>query len=193
MDFFRHILLAIVAFALTNVDDIIILSFYFAQPGYRARDIVLGQYLGVLTLVFISLSGLVLGQIFNPEWIKWLGLVPMFLGFRGLYKLWRERKQKNGDGVEIENKRGRAQFLNVALITFANGGDNIGVYTPLFANLGRGNVFIYVMVFLILIGVWCFLAHKIGRNAVVKKAIAKGGHIVLPVFLILLGGWIIWG
>lgn len=190
--FLHHILLAIATFAVTNIDDIIILSFYFAHASFKHSAIVIGQYIGIIALVVISLSGIVLGQIIDPHWIKWLGLFPIFLGVKALYLLWKNRHQKDEAPQDPSSeKKSKIQFLNVALITFANGGDNIGVYTPVFATLDRSYIPLYLLIFMILVGVWCFIAYKIGKNAVVKKYISKFGHIVLPVFLIFLGLYII--
>lgn len=169
-----------------------ILSFYFAQPNFKTKDVVLGQYAGVISLVVISLSGIVLGQIINPEWIKWLGLFPIFLGLKGLYALKKKGRGKHDDDKPDINKNGN-KILSVALITFANGGDNIGVYTPLFATTDLRVIPLYLIVFMALIAVWCFVAHKIGKHALIKRGISKFGHIILPVFLLLLGGWIIFG
>jgi cadmium resistance protein CadD (predicted permease) len=40
------------------------------------------------------------------------------------------------------------------MVTFANGGDNIGVYLPVFATTSTANVVIYRAVFLVMVGVW---------------------------------------
>ena len=46
--------LAVVLFVFTDIDDVFLLMAYFADPRYRARDIVIGQYLGIGTLVAVS-------------------------------------------------------------------------------------------------------------------------------------------
>src|SRR5688500_5314863 len=43
--------LAIVLFVATNIDDVLVLLGFFADPGFRARHIVVGQYLGIGALV----------------------------------------------------------------------------------------------------------------------------------------------
>lgn len=39
-------------------------------------------------------------------------------------------------------------------MTLANGGDNLGVYVPVFATAGTAGIVTHV-VFLVLVGVWC--------------------------------------
>ena len=46
--------LAIALFASTNVDDVFVLVGFFADPKFRARDIVIGQYTGITALFGVS-------------------------------------------------------------------------------------------------------------------------------------------
>lgn len=48
---------AIVAFAATNIDDIFVLTLFFAQKNLKRWHIVVGQYLGIGGLISISLVG----------------------------------------------------------------------------------------------------------------------------------------
>src|SRR6266436_6765088 len=111
----------IIAFAATNIDDIVILTLFFSQDQ-RRWTIVLGQYLGFTPLIVVSLAGFFGGRVLPHEWIRFLGVVPIAIGIKKLLT--------KDDGHL--NRRGLGIF-NVAAVTFANGGDNIGVYTPLFA------------------------------------------------------------
>jgi len=44
---------AVVAFAATIIDDIVVLTFFFAQENLQIWRVVLGQYLGIAGLVVI--------------------------------------------------------------------------------------------------------------------------------------------
>jgi cadmium resistance transport/sequestration family protein len=170
----------------TNIDDLLLLSFYFAHPDFKTRHIVLGQYAGVYALVAISLIGFILGNFVGQEWLGLLGLIPIALGIKLLMG-----NAKDDDSAADSTIRSKNQWLSVALITIANGGDNIGVYTPLFATLSASLLMLYVLVFAIMILVLCGLAYYLVKHPRIKSAFAKYGHIVLPIFLILLGGWIL--
>jgi cadmium resistance protein CadD (predicted permease) len=183
-DFWTHSGIATVTFIVTNVDDLLLLSFYFAHPAYRTRNIVIGQYAGVFTLILISLSGFLLGRFVSDEWLGLLGLVPVALGIKQLVT--RGNEDESG-AAEIGSGN---QWLSVAFITIANGGDNIGVYTPLFATLSPSLLFFYIAIFSALILVLCALAYYLVKHPGVKSAFSKYGHLILPVFLILLGIWI---
>ena len=183
----NYIGLAFITFVVTNIDDLLILSMYFATPKYKTANIVFGQYLGIITLTAVSLAGVLLGGIIDQRWISLLGLFPIFLGVKDLIAL---RKDDDDEETGQESKT-RFQFLNVALVTIANGGDNIGVYTPLFATTKIYHVLIYVVVFMVLTAVWCFLGYWTVAHPKVKSIFAKYGKIILPFFLIALGFFIV--
>jgi cadmium resistance protein CadD (predicted permease) len=183
-----HAGLSIVTFAITNADDLLLLSAWFA--GFRAstRQIIAGQYLGICFLIAVSLSGIILGEILPPRYISFLGLVPIFLGFKALINHYRG---KADDDNSIEKRS--IHPMSVALVTIANGGDNIGVYTPLFATLKVEIIALYCTSFLVLTGVWCYLGFRLTDHPRVRAIFTRYQHIALPVFLIVLGLWILFG
>ncbi|HQQ83429.1 MAG TPA: cadmium resistance transporter, partial [Cyclobacteriaceae bacterium] len=83
------LLTAILAFASTNLDDLFILTLFFGDKSRTSRDIVIGQLLGIGTLIALSLAGSMLGSIFDPRYIGLLGLFPLYLGVKGMVSLWR--------------------------------------------------------------------------------------------------------
>jgi cadmium resistance protein CadD (predicted permease) len=175
--------LAAITFAITNVDDLLILSLYFANPGYRTKSVVLGQYLGIIVIIGISLIGIVLGTLLPQHWISLLGVLPILIGIRALLKL----RKHTHDASEEPSVPSRYQFFGVALVTVANGGDNIGVYTPLFAILKVPEIYLYVATFLTLTAVWCGVAYYAVSHPKVSGVFGKYGKRVLPIFLVLLG------
>lgn len=177
--------IAIVTFAITNIDDLLILSIYFANPEYKTRNIIAGQYLGIISLIVISLIGLLLGALLPDHWISLLGIVPLALGIKGLFLL--RKSDVEDEQEEINSKHSSLQYLNVAFVTIANGGDNVGVYAPLFANLSAFDLTIHISVFLLLTAVWCILSYYITNHPTVKLVFEKHGKVILPCFLILLG------
>ncbi|AXV40196.1 cadmium resistance transporter [Methanobacterium sp. BAmetb5] len=191
------ILTAISAFISTNLDDIFILAAFFSNSEFEAKNIVLGQYLGFIFLLMAS-SLAYFAQFFIPfQWISLLGFIPLFIGIKGLIKLW---KPKNHDispentGIN-SNQHGR-KVGAVALITIINGGDNLGVYMPLFASMDAYGLFITAIIFLVLVGFWCILGFKLVNNRLLRDKIRNYGHQILPLvmitigLLILLRGWL---
>lgn len=181
-----HIGLAVVTFVITNIDDLLILSVYFAAPTYRGRNIVVGQFFGIITIILISLSGVVLGNFLSDRWISLLGILPIIVGVKELLS------DEGEESEDISVRQSNLQFLNVALVTIANGGDNIGVYVPLFASLPNPSyVSLYVIIFLFLTAMLCYFAYYLTNHPKIKRLAETWGHKILPYFLILLGIYIL--
>ncbi|WP_435858038.1 cadmium resistance transporter [Streptomyces umbrinus] len=179
---------AVGLFAVTNVDDILILALFFAQgAGHRGstRRIVLGQYLGFAAILVVAVAA-ALGATFLPEpVIPYLGLLPLALGLKAAWQAWKHRGEDGDD--EDRAQAGGPTSMAVAAVTLANGGDNIGVYVPVFATAGIGGMSVYAVVFLILVAVWCFAGRFVATRPVIGTALARWGHILLPVVLIAIG------
>ena len=77
----------IVVFVATNIDDIFLLAAFFADPRFRARSIVLGQYLGIGALVLVSALAARLALAFPAGWVALLGAVPLLMGVWNLVAL----------------------------------------------------------------------------------------------------------
>ena len=82
--------------------------------------------------------------------------------------------------------------MAVAAITFSNGGDNIGVYTPMFAKYNSINeIIILATIFMVMTAVWCIAAYYLVNHPLVTSRIRRIGHIVLPFVMIGLGIYIL--
>ena len=61
-------------YATTNIDDLFLLSAFFADPHLYPRNIVIGQFLGIGVLTAVSIVAA--AALAVPEsWIAWSGLV----------------------------------------------------------------------------------------------------------------------
>ncbi|MFJ9724762.1 cadmium resistance transporter [Streptomyces sp. NPDC101209] len=182
---------AVGLFSVTNIDDILVLALFFAQgaghPG-SARRIMLGQYLGFAAILVVAVAA-ALGATFLPEAvIPYLGLLPLALGLKAAWRAWTDRHDGGDDEEEGERAgEGGPGPLEVAAVTFANGGDNIGVYVPVFATAGIGGMSVYAVVFLVLVAVWCWAGRFFATRPVIAKALSRWGHILLPLVLIAIG------
>jgi cadmium resistance protein CadD (predicted permease) len=186
-----QITIAILVFISTNVDDIFLLAAFFADKKLTARTVVLGQLLGIGTLVAVSTLVAWLSMALPEGWISLLGFVPLYLGLKQIKSLWTDADDSAEDdeiqGQEHQMEQGlRSQLLAVAGVTIANGGDNLGVYIPLFAN-SLAAIPLFVVVFGLMTLLWCFLGHVLVNNKVFGHWIRRYGHKILPVVLILLG------
>jgi cadmium resistance protein CadD (predicted permease) len=178
-----HLLLAISTFIVTNVDDLLILSFYFASRLYTIRSVVLGQYLGIILLIVVSLAGLFFRNIIPNEWVGLLGIFPIIIGVKELM----EKKEDDENELSAPPSETSSGFWKIMVVTIANGGDNIGVYTPLFIKTGISLIHIYVITFLVLTGLMCYVGYYFVNHPRIKHIFARYGSAVMPHFLIGLG------
>jgi cadmium resistance protein CadD (predicted permease) len=188
--------MGVVVFAATNIDDILLLSAFFADHALRARAVVVGQFVGIGVLTVGSAVAALLSLAIPDGWIGLLGLAPLGLGLRGLHARRRSRGASESDAVELLHapetraQRGHAQWLAVALVTMANGGDNLGVYIPLFSR-ELSWVPVYAGVFAALTGLWCLAGYRLVHHPILGARIRQHGHVALPFVLIGLGLYIL--
>ena len=174
---------AAVAFVATDIDDLVLLALWFSQrsAAFRTRHIVAGQVLGIGALVLVSLAGFAAGRWVEREWLGLLGFLPIVLGVRA----WLRRDEAAEEGG------GRTGTLGVAAVTFANGGDNIGVYAPLFATLEAPALGVTLAVIFAMVLGWCAIGAALARQPHAAAVLARRGHQIVPVVFIGLGVWIL--
>jgi len=205
MNIILTILSALGSFIVTNVDDIFVLMLLFSQARAQAqssnggvanmesngnsiypRDIVIGQYLGFALLVLISLLATFGVTLIPDQWVGLLGLIPIYLGVKLFIK---GEDEDEGNILSSLNKFNKF-YLSVAFITFANGGDNIGIYVPFFSTLDNNQLIITVVTFFIMVAVWCFIGYRLARFRYVSETLEKYGRWIIPIVFIGLGIYI---
>jgi len=288
MDFGKTVGIAFLAFASTNIDDLAVLLTFFTEArlgssDLKARHIFITQYIGIISLICISLGGYGISYALPGGLIGFLGFIPIAMGFKWgveLIREWKEDRNKISlpstddtnedksqsidttdsqpasdeykykhvelkvmestsaefpvDQPNVESEQGAAvlngsttdyqtvigestdqeptntrserikaklrlaaltvvspQVLKIALITLGNGGDNIGIYVPLFAQADGLQVVVVVAVFLVLIFVWCLACYLLVSRPFVLKYFQKYGRYLIPFVLIGLGIYII--
>lgn len=195
-EFLTAIPTGITAFTATNLDDLVILTLLFSQVNttFRRRHIVIGQYLGFCTLIVASMVGFLGGLILPSHWVGLLGLVPITIG---LNKLFNPDKDSSSESeFDLTRTSAFASFVSpqaysVAAITIANGSDNVGIYMPLFAHTTLYSLLVIVAVFLLLVGVWCYVTYKLTCQSAISDLLTRHGNNLVPFVLIGLGVFII--
>ncbi|WP_315791182.1 cadmium resistance transporter [Fischerella sp. JS2] len=197
---------AIIAFAATNIDDIIILLLFFSQldPHFRRRHVFIGQYLGFAAIVLASLPGFFGGLVVSRVWIGLLGILLIAIGIKQLLNKETENTEVQNVNTNFEPSTTSKPILNfilsilspqtykVAAVTFANGGDNIGIYIPLFAGNNFASLIVILIVFFVMVGVWCAVAFLLSRQARIAYILSRYGKKTVPFVLIGLGLYIMY-
>lgn len=184
---------AIVLFVSTNVDDMFILLAFFAEPGMRAAHVVAGQFAGMIALIVLSMAGSLLALVVAPAYVGLLGLAPLVLGILMLVRLLRGVDDDDDDdraNMPVSGS-GLARIAAIALVTVANGGDNIGVYVPVFASHTRSELAVFTVVFLLLTGLWCWMGYYLVHHPQLGAPIRRYARPVTPLVLMALGLYIV--
>ncbi|WP_138502005.1 cadmium resistance transporter [Nostoc sp. PA-18-2419] len=190
-----------VAFA-TTFDDNLYLTVFFGKVNrtFRPKHVIIGEFLGFTTLVFASLPAFFGGLVIPSTWIGLLGILPIAIGISNL--IGREDSGEIVQDVSINlpslSKSGRQkksllaiirdpQTYRVSAVTIANGGNNIGIYVPLFATSNLPSLSVIVCVCYLAIGAWCLLSYSLTRNPLMTPVLTRYGRKVFPFILIYLG------
>lgn len=188
----QNIVTSIILYSGTAVDLLIILMLFFAKRKSR-KDIIniyLGQFLGSVSLIFLSLLfAFVLNYIPSKEILGLLGLIPIFLGLKVLLLGDSDGEAIAKDGLQKDNKN--LIFL-VAMITFAScGADNIGVFVPYFTTLNLANLIVTLLTFLVMIYLLVFSAQKLAQVPSVGETLEKYSRWFIAVVYLGLGMYIL--
>ena len=188
------------AFA-TTFDDNLYLTAFFGKVNrsFRPKHIIVGEFVGFTALIFASLPGFLGGLIVPEAWIGLLGLLPIAIGISHLMS--RENQEEivqdvslnlNPDKPQRQKKslfailRDR-QTYRVSAVTIANGGNNIGIYVPLFASSNLPSLGVILLVCYFTVGLWCFMSYHMTRNPLMAPVLARYGRKIFPFVLIWLG------
>ena len=188
----HNVVTSIILYSGTAVDLLIILMLFFAKRKSR-KDIIniyLGQFLGSVSLIFLSLLfAFVLNYIPSKEILGLLGLIPIFLGLKVLLLGDSDGEAIAKDGLRKDNKN--LIFL-VAMITFAScGADNIGVFVPYFTTLNLANLIVTLLTFLVMIYLLVFSAQKLAQVPSVGETLEKYSRWFIAVVYLGLGMYIL--
>jgi cadmium resistance protein CadD (predicted permease) len=201
-DFISLIGIGAAAFVASNIGDMVVLMLFFSSSNFHARNIVIGQYLGIGSLVAISAVGSLIALVVPSYLIGLMGLAPIAIGIKKLIKKRNNKLEQEKEEIsrkelmQQSNKRGYQyhylSFLTVASVTISNGGDNIVIYTPLFASYNTSSeVTVLISVFMALTAVWCAIGYYLVRHPLLERRMLRYGHIALPFVLIGVGLYIL--
>ena len=186
----------------TTFDDNLYLTAFFGKVNrtFRPKHIVLGEFVGFTALVLASLPGFFGGLLIPSTWIGLLGLLPIIIGISHLMS-----REDGGEEVQTvsmnftsdarSHRRKKSlwatlrdrQTYRVSAVTIANGGNNIGIYVPLFASSNLPSLGVILCVCYVAIGVWCCLSYFMTRNPLMAPLLTRYGRKIFPFVLIWLG------
>ena len=184
------IALAVGLFVTTDLDDLFVLVAFFSDARFRPRQIAAGQLAGLAALYAASVVFSLLSLVVAPAWIGFLGLLPIAIGLHAIAQLLRGDDSDDDDddaAPDANGAGGRANVLVVAATTIANGGDNLGIYTPVFATRSGTEIAVIGVVFAAMTMAWVGAAFWLTRHPTIGPPIRRHGRRVVPFVLVALG------
>ena len=193
LDLFSLFGIGFAAFIASNIDDTFILILLLSSSNFRARYVFSGQFLGISVLIIISAFGSLIALVLPSIFISLLGLIPIGIGIKRLMEYrGTDKIPKQSKNVEGNKRRGFLPLLTVSAITTSNGGDDIGVFTPLFAKYNTFiEVTILVTMFLGLTLLWCILTYYFFNHRHIVARTHQYGNTITPFVLIAIGLFIL--
>jgi cadmium resistance protein CadD (predicted permease) len=195
MDLVAQLLVGVVTFASTNIDDLFVLALLYADAELRPRSIVAGQLAGIGALVAASAIAGLAAVAIPARATALLGALPLALGVREILARRRSNVADAGPDGDARTTRAGArssQLLAVAAVTIANGGDNLAVYIPLFVSAPAA-IPIHATTFGVLTLVWCWIGSRLVNHGRLAEPLRRHGHAALPFVLAGLGVYILSG
>jgi cadmium resistance protein CadD (predicted permease) len=181
---------AIGLFISTDLDDILVLLGFFADPRFRIRQIVAGQFMGIAILYSVSVAGSRVSLIMAPAFVGLLGLVPIAMGSKSAWELWKSA-DRSGQVSNRNSPAGRANIAAVVAMTVANGGDNVSVYIPLFAMRSGPDIALMGAVFGVMTALWLNIAYRLTQHRNIGAPVRRYTRLLTPFVFIALGVFIL--
>jgi cadmium resistance protein CadD (predicted permease) len=172
---------SITTFAVTNIDDAFLLTFFFARR-IPVRRIVAGQYAGFAAIVGISLICAWGAMAVPHRWIRLLGVLPLAIGIKRLLQARRTTANRSLASTE--------SIASIALVTLSNGADNVSVYVPFFV-IGRSSLWLILIEYAALVSLWCFVGRWLGSHSLILRSVDQWGHWAVPLVFVGLGIYVL--
>ncbi len=183
--------LAASSFVATNLDNLLLLvALQGSHPGRRLA-VQLGFLSAAVLLLLFAALGLLLGQVLDPAWLGYLGLVPLLLGCRMLYLAW-SSKHRPADTVQsLSAFGGSSVWLATLALMLSNSGDSLAVLLPLLAETGKPAHWLLMLSYLLMALLWSGLSLLLVSHRGMLSYIERYGEKLVPWIMIGVGCYIL--
>jgi len=190
----------------TTFDDNIYLTGFFSEVNrtFRPKHVVVGELIGFTALISISLVGFLIGLAISSDWIGLLGILPILIGLNNLRLLIvnKDESVENKSANLKQNARFRGfdsrerslldviqdrQTYKVSAVTISNGGNNLGIYIPLFASSSLKSLAVIIPICYLIICTWLFMSYNLTRTPGIALVLSRYASKLFPFVLMWLG------
>lgn len=179
---------ASVAFLSTNADNLALLFAFLADRSFSARNVIFGYALGMLGILGLSWVVAWLADFFPPQYVGFLGVVPIFLGITRLYRNFAGRESEP-ELAPVVSKG--SQVVTVALADVAHGPDTVVLFSALLADSDAIGQSAVTLSYLLLVAVWCGFGAYLFRHPAIRGPVQRYGSRFAPYLLIVVGLFIL--
>jgi cadmium resistance protein CadD (predicted permease) len=185
--------LAAVIYAAANVDDIIVLAGFYADPRVRVRHVTTGQFIGIAILFGVCAAVSLLAVVVSARYIGLAGFAPIVLGLLKLWQLWRRKPDIDRSSPSLAERHSNAsgKILTVTAATIGNSSDALGVWAPVMAVHSHRTIPLFGLTFAAMTGLWCLAAFWTAHHPTFGAPIRRFAHLVVPVVLVGLGVFVL--
>jgi len=190
----------------TTFDDNIYLTGFFSEVNrtFRPKHIIVGEILGFTALISVSLVGFLVGLIIPSDWIGLLGILPILIGVNNLRLIIIDKEDFPSNRPESKKKSSRyhgfesrrlslwdalrdRQTYKVSAVTISNGGNNLGLYIPLFASSTISNLIVIILICYLVVCIWLFMSYHLTRQPGIAIVLSRYAGKLFPFVLMWLG------
>jgi cadmium resistance protein CadD (predicted permease) len=185
--------LAAVIYAAANVDDIIVLAAFYADPRVRVRYVTTGQFIGIAILFGLCAAVSLLAVVVSARYIGLAGFAPIILGLVKLWELWRRKPGVDQSAPSLAERHSNAlrKILTVTAATIGNSSDALGVWAPVMAVHSHRMIPLFGLTFAGMTGLWCFAAFWMAHHPTLGAPIRQFAHLLVPFVLLGLGVFVL--
>jgi cadmium resistance protein CadD (predicted permease) len=147
-----------------------------------------GYFLGMSCVLAASITIGLAGNLIPVEYLRYLGAIPITLGLKMLFDLWRERGR---DGAaDASPGMQSAAVGGIFLTQLSNGTDSVLVFAPLLADSSMNIDFMIAVAFMLMVFVWFALAQYATTHAKRISVLTTVAQWVAPIVMIVVGWYI---
>ena len=179
------------AFASTNMDNLLLMVGWMMSGKIPRTTILAGYVLGMLGVLLVSYAMGLLSYLVPIQFLGYLGVVPIGLGFKMLWDLWRSTPHEDDFDLNSAGTGSMALILAIALTQLSNGVDTVLVLSPALADSLEGVDRVIIGSFAVMVGVWFGFAGWLSHHAQRIGLITKIGSWLAPFVMITVGIYIL--
>ena len=175
------LLLVPVAYAATNIDNLLIMASLGAGRASRGQ-LIAGFVVASCTVLLVASTAVFIDRLLPPQVLGYLGFVPISIGVYLL--LFAPARPETATG-------GQTTWPAIAGLLLANSGDTIFALGPLFAESGSNARLGLTAGFAMIATVWLFLILGASKRVARSKWLGRLGYRIAPWMMILVGIYVL--